>query len=200
MRSRLVVLSAASVCFIAAASALLWGEQPAKDGAGLSLMTCEQAALERLKGLAGTWVGSAWHDSTDGSTSAEIPDVKFEYSITAGGNVVMERLFAGMPHEMVTMYHLDGTDLVLTHYCAAGNQPTMKATEMNLAADEAATLSFECIRLGNAESEDAGHMHMGKIVIIDADHIKGEWTGYKDGKPEGTARFDLHRKKDVAGQ
>jgi hypothetical protein len=29
--------------------------------------------------------------------------------------------------EMVTVYHADGPDLVLTHYCLEGNQPRMRA-------------------------------------------------------------------------
>ena len=28
---------------------------------------------------------------------------------------------------MVTAYHLDGSDLVLTHYCIANNQPVLRA-------------------------------------------------------------------------
>jgi hypothetical protein len=28
---------------------------------------------------------------------------------------------------MVSAYHLDGEDLLLTHYCIANNQPTLRA-------------------------------------------------------------------------
>ena len=48
------------------------------------------------------------------------------YRVTAAGSAVMEVLFPGTDHEMVTVYHQDGDDLILTHYCAAGNQPRMK--------------------------------------------------------------------------
>lgn len=50
-----------------------------------------------------------------------------EYAVTAGGHSVREVMFPGEPHEMVNMYSLDGNSLVMTHYCAAGNQPRMRA-------------------------------------------------------------------------
>jgi len=40
---------------------------------------------------------------------------------------VIEKLFAGQPKEMTTIYHLDGGQLVLAHYCSLGNQPHMVA-------------------------------------------------------------------------
>ena len=47
--------------------------------------------------------------------------------VTAGGSAVQETLFPGQPMEMVSVYHLDKGDLVMTHYCVLGNQPRMKA-------------------------------------------------------------------------
>jgi len=32
----------------------------------------------------------------------------------------------GKPVEMTTLYYLDGDQVKLTHYCMAGNQPTMR--------------------------------------------------------------------------
>jgi len=43
-----------------------------------------------------------------------------------GGTAVLERFThpgSGGPQTMLTVYHLDGDDLLLTHYCVAGNQP-----------------------------------------------------------------------------
>ena len=77
-----------------------------------------KAALERLKTLAGTWRG---HVVTEDGPPATVV-----YSVTAAGTAVTEALFPGTSHEMLTVYHLEGDDLVLTHYCAMGNQPRMK--------------------------------------------------------------------------
>ena len=46
--------------------------------------------------------------------------------VTAAGSAVHETIFPGTGHEMVSMYHADGKDLIMTHYCALGNQPRMK--------------------------------------------------------------------------
>ena len=57
------------------------------------------------------------------------------YRVTGAGSALVETQFPGSPHEMVTVYYVDGNDLVLTHYCAARNQPRMKlvrATDTDL--------------------------------------------------------------------
>ncbi|MCK7511304.1 MAG: hypothetical protein MZV70_49445 [Desulfobacterales bacterium] len=54
------------------------------------------------------------------------PAVSVTYRITANGSVVLETLFPGTDHEMLTLYHLDNDRLGLTHYCAMGNQPRME--------------------------------------------------------------------------
>ncbi len=49
------------------------------------------------------------------------------FKLLSGGSAVRETMFPGTDHEMTNMYHLDGHDLVLTHYCAEGNQSRMRA-------------------------------------------------------------------------
>src|SRR4029077_1754769 len=66
--------------------------------------------FEALKKLAGDWVELG----TDGKPTDKIVS---SIRVTSGGNTVQETLFPGSDHEMVTMYHLDGADLILTHYC-----------------------------------------------------------------------------------
>ncbi len=35
------------------------------------------------------------------------------------------------PENMITMFHMDGDRLLMTHYCGAGNQPRMKLVASN---------------------------------------------------------------------
>ncbi len=77
------------------------------------------AAFERFKALAGEWVAAE-----DGEM-AKKGDLVARYAVTAGGSAVVETIFPGQAQEMVTVYHADGPDLVLTHYCMEGNQPRM---------------------------------------------------------------------------
>ena len=39
------------------------------------------------------------------------------YKVTSGGSAVVETIGPGTEHEMVTVIHPDGDDLMLTHYC-----------------------------------------------------------------------------------
>src|SRR5262249_15189060 len=79
--------------------------------------------LERFKSLAGAWVAAE-----DGPMSRK-GDLVARYAVSAAGTAVVETVFPGRPQEMVTVYHADGADLVLTHYCMEGNQPRMRARE-----------------------------------------------------------------------
>ena len=142
-----------------------------------------EACFTKLKTLAGEWM------TKDPQSDKEV--VGLRYKVTAAGSAVEETIFPGEGHEMVTMYHLDNGSLVLTHYCALGNQPKLKATD----ASTPAKMEFTCIGGGNMKSENDMHMHHGELTIKDNDHLVSHWSAYKDGKPAGhEVTFELHRK------
>ena len=78
------------------------------------------AGLEKMKKLAGTWLAA----DKDGKPTDQVASI---IKVTAGGSAVHETLFPGQPHEMVSIYTVNGPDLIMTHYCVLGNQPCMKA-------------------------------------------------------------------------
>jgi hypothetical protein len=141
-------------------------------------------AFESLKKLAGDWVG--YLGAPDG------PGVSIRYEVTSAGSVVMERLVVGGDTEMVSMYHMDGQDLVMTHYCAAGNQPRLR---LNPAQSGPTELVFDFTGGGNMDPDVDGHMHSGRILLKDDTHFESVWIGYQGGKPSGSKRFILARKK-----
>lgn len=158
--------------------------------------------FERLKALSGEWVeaeapAAETGEKTEKSEKAEKADQKAAaqpavvYKVVAAGSVVQETLLPGTPHEMVTMYYMDGPDLVLTHYCAAHNQPHMKAEK---SADDS-KLVFKFAGGSNIDPAKDGHMHDLTMTFIDANHIRSEWTYYADGKKGDTKTFELTRKK-----
>ena len=59
------------------------------------------AAFETMKKLAGTWMVA----DDDGKPTDQVASI---IKVTAGGSVVHETLFPGQPHEMVSVYSLDG--------------------------------------------------------------------------------------------
>ncbi len=169
------VLALASL--VALGGALHAGETPAQ----VEITT--SAGLEMLKSLEGTWVKVG----EDGRPTDEVVSV---YSVTAAGSAVQEVLFPGTDHEMVTVYHHDGADLVLTHYCALGNQPRMKAES----ASDGAKLVFKCRGGSNMASENDAHMHEAVITRLGEGRLVAEWTQFKDGVKNYATTFDLARK------
>jgi hypothetical protein len=140
--------------------------------------------LEALKQLAGDWV----EVGKDGKPTDKVVS---SFHVTSGGSTVQETLFPGTDHEMVTMYHLDGADLVLTHYCTLGNQPRMRAEP----GKDANTIAFKLVSCTNLKSQDDHHMHQATLTLDGKAHFKAEWVSCKDGKPCHEARFDLVRKQ-----
>jgi len=130
------------------------------------------AAFERLKSLQGSW---------------EAPKPKGQkattsFELTAGGTVLLERYSSptlpGGGH-MVTAYHLDGASLILTHYCIAKNQPTLKAERFDATSGE---IQFEFLRGTNMPNENAGHMRRALYRLDDANHFTTSWEFFQDGK------------------
>jgi hypothetical protein len=130
-----------------------------------------QAGLERMKKLAGTWVAA----DKDGKPTDKIVSV---VKVTAGGSVVHETLFPGQPHEMVSIYSMDGADLVMTHYCMLGNQPRMKADPKSPANQ----ICFKFAGGSNLDPAKDKHMHDATLTFIDDDHIQISGTCWEGGK------------------
>ncbi len=139
------------------------------------------AAFDKLKALAGEWQGKA----TDGKT------VKASYEVVSSGTAVMERLETPDEMNMITVYHKDGDRLMLTHYCAANNQPRMKAEP---GAGDAQRLVFTYVDATNLSGGDAGHMHGLTLSFDDPNHFTQEWTWKEPGK-DGKEVFRFERKK-----
>jgi len=117
-----------------------------------------------------------------------------DLEVTSGGTAVIERAHvteAGKTVEMITLYYLDGDQLKLTHYCMAGNQPTMHATY----APDTKTVTFEYESATNLKSPNDGHMHHAVYTFIDNDHFKTTWTFRKDQKDAFTEDVTYVRSK-----
>ena len=141
------------------------------------------AAFDRLKQLAGDWE-MANHAADNGKTAVR-------YRVTAGGSAVVETLFPEAEHEMVTVYHRDGDQLVLTHYCSLGNQPHARA-KLGGDKDE---IAFEFAGGCSLNPEKDVHMHSFRVRFVDADHLHIEGQAYANGKPREVHALDLVRKK-----
>jgi len=127
------------------------------------------AAFEQIKALVGHWQ----------TEKTNMQQATMDIEMTAGGTAVIETFHMvneGKPVEMITLYYLDGDQLKLTHYCMAGNQPTMRASY----APESKTLTFDFESASNLRSPSDGHMHHAVYTFLDNDHFKTRWTFQKD--------------------
>ena len=146
----------------------------------------KNANLDKLTKLAGTWVKA----DDNGKPTDEVVSI---IKSTAGGSAVTETLFPGTDMEMVSVYTVDGPDLVMTHYCVIGNQPKLKADP------KSASNKIEWVFVGgsNLDVKKDRHMHGGSLTIVDKDHIEFNGIGWVDGKPaeEMCGVMKLTRKK-----
>lgn len=138
-----------------------------------------KAAFARLKGLVGRW------------TNEGEPEGEVHYRLTGGGSALVETLMPGSAHEMISVYHLDGDDLVFTHYCAVGNQPRLK---LDRAASTPDHLKFVFNGGTNLDPEVDMHIHEGSIRFVDADTIESEWVSFQDGRKGGTLTYTAVRR------
>jgi hypothetical protein len=139
--------------------------------------------FEKLKGMVGEWKGTVQERSTG-------PAVVVRYKLTAQQTAVMETLFPDTDHEMLTIYYMDGDQLMAAHYCAMGNQPRFRLAATSTANE----LRFEFAGGGeNLDPETDIHMHSGRILFLNEDQIESEWDIYRDGKKEGSNRFYVRR-------
>jgi hypothetical protein len=140
------------------------------------------ACFARMKQLVGDWV-------IKDESGKEV--VALRYKVTAGGSALQEIDFPGTDHEMISLYHMDGDSLVLTHYCHLGNQPKLKAT----ASSTPEKIAFECAGGTYVKSHDEMHIHRGVVTFKGSDQMVSEWTGFTEGKAGFSAKFDVSRKK-----
>ena len=156
------------------------------DDKGTAPAAVTHVSLERLKKLAGTWVEA----DKEGKPTDKIVSI---IKVTAAGSAVQETLFPGQPQEMVSVYHRDGADLVMTHYCALGNQPRMKADPKSPANQ----IRFQFAGGTNLDPTKDMHMHGGTLTFVDDDHIEFSGVAWADGKPSEThcGQLKLVRKK-----
>ena len=137
-------------------------------------------AFSRLKALVGDW---------DVESSQGKAHSRFE--LIAGGSVLLEHFSEPGGQEMLTAYHLDGTRLVLTHYCVAGNQPQMVAEKFDGASGE---LDF-AFAGGSNIAPGAGHMHDAVFHLASNDHFDAKWDFVEAGKVKFSEEIHYTRAK-----
>src|SRR4030095_2661416 len=120
-----------------------------------------QKAFDQLKTLDGVWQGSIPTDPPTPEMEGQI--MKVSLRSTSMGNALMHEMTSPKrPDDPITMFYLDGDQLLLTHYCDAGNRPRMAGK----VSPDGKTVEFEFLDV--AGSTHYGHMHHAKCNLIHA--------------------------------
>jgi hypothetical protein len=142
--------------------------------------------LQRLRALQGNWEGSLeWTGARTGSGP-----VKATYLTTGNGSAVIENLIMGddVNPSMTSVYHMDGADLRMTHYCGAHNQPRLRATQIADAGDD---VTFSFVDATDLDAHPA-HVEGCELRFIDDDHLVVRFT-FTGGGKKSVENIDLKR-------
>ena len=148
--------------------------------------TAASRTLARLNSLAGEWEGTLeWSGARTGTGT-----VRAVYRQTGSGSAIVEDLIMGndaVP-SMTSVYHLDGADLRMTHYCGAHNQPRLKATRID---EEQGAVQFSFVDATNL-SEQPAHVEGLEIRFLAADRLSLRFT-FTGGGKQSFEQIDLKR-------
>jgi hypothetical protein len=139
--------------------------------------------FEQMTTLVGTWKGKT--DMGEGPV-----DLTVQYRLLAAGSVLEERVFAGTPNEMVTMYYDKDGKLALTHYCMFGNRPGML-----LKSSDNKMLKFDFDETCGINPAKESHMNALTIRFDDPETITTKCKAIIDGKEVPENETTLKRVK-----
>jgi hypothetical protein len=143
------------------------------------------SAFDRLKAMDGEWIDVTGAFGAKGAVVAT-------YKVTGAGNTVIETFPINTPYEMTTVYHRDGSHVVLTHFCSGGTQPRMRAKEIH-----GNVMHFDFDGGSNIDPAKTSHMHSVRWEFVSIDEIKADWHNWANGKddPAHLGKMHLRRKK-----
>ncbi len=152
----------------AATTAPLAATPPVPGGDG-PFVSRAQKALARIGSLAGEWRGrEATRDW----------DVTLRLEPISGGTAVLETMDfkeAGM----MTVYHLDGDQLLMTHYCLSRSQPRMRTVSLPESLDR---FDFQYLDATNVMEATESYMSSLLLQVESEDRFRQIWNQDSPGK------------------
>lgn len=177
----------AIACLALAAGAVALSACQSSPHRVASTVARDSDMLGRIAQLEGEW------EMTDENGQRHLSSV---FAVSSAGSVVREIMFPGHEHEMTNLYHMDGPDLVMTHYCAAGNQPRMVATAARRTS-EGFVYEFNFDRVSNLRPEHDHYMGQVTIILLNDGSLRQEWRSFdRDGKLTEPTVFVMTRRRD----
>jgi hypothetical protein len=164
-----------SAALIPIAFALL-SAAPVKEGPAADM-------LKRIGALDGRWEGHlAWSGARTGTG-----DIAATYTVARFKNSVTENLMMDGKPYMTSVYHLDGPDLRVTHFCVE-SQPRLKADRVDAAGG---TAHFGIVDVTNAGAK-SGYVEEISLTNPDSNSLRIEFV-FKGNGPRSVETIDLKR-------
>ena len=177
-RRAVSVLLALSIGGVVAA-----GEPPApattaESAPPAGAFTAAEESLERLaSALAGEWQ----------TTTAKGKTLRVSFQPVSAGSALVERFGLG-GRETMTVFHVDGTRLLLTHYCAQGNAPRLRLG----GGDRKTKFEFEFVDATNLPDEKKSHL-VRRIVELGGEGRFRSTEIYSENGKTDTTVLDFQR-------
>lgn len=147
-------------------------------------------AFKTMLTLEGSWtgeavvvaVGQSKEEAAVASTTVSFKNI--------GNSSVMQTFAAGTPAEMVSVYHQNGEEeLIHTHYCAIGNQPSMAF----VASDEEGAIDFRFTNGTNMDVNEDPHAHHSFFKILDENTYETRTENWSRGELISVRYTTMHR-------
>lgn len=151
------------------------------------------SAFILMQTLEGTWVGDAVVVKVGQSKEEGVKSKsKVTYRNIANNTSIIATYAEGTPMEMVSMFHQNGPEeLIHTHYCAVGNQPSMRFEK----SDKPGVIKFLFSQGTNMDVNADGHVHNSTLRIIDENTIESSSDLWSGGKKTSTRIATYVREK-----
>lgn len=130
--------------------ALLFATLVFSAPAALADDAAPRAVFDALKRLAGDWKSTR----PDSSTTVN-------YAVIANGSALVESWTMSPTRQSMTVYTLDGSRLIATHYCPQGNAPRLQFTH----TDHAGNHHFVFFDGANLQDPSGSHEHAFRLRI-----------------------------------
>jgi len=168
-------------CLLVGAMVSVQGVSGADSKTAAVPASAAEAAFARLKKLAGDWEAKA-------PKSYGNAVIRLNYRLISDDSVLIETFkIEEQDLEMITVYHLDGGQLALTHYCAVNNQVRMLA---KLDGAPKSTADVRNIQFAFRDGSNLEHSHkqvmrdLG-VAFEDDKHFVQTWRWRDETTPTG---------------
>jgi hypothetical protein len=168
--------------------ALTASDEPASGTASPDKVVYDaSSAFEFLKTLSGEWERANAGEHAGHGAATTKPST---FRVSAAGSNVISVIYPGDPNEMTNVFHRDGDDLLLTHYCALQNAPVMKFVKSEVPGE----IRFAFQGGTNFDPNVDAHVHEGVFRVKDANTIESAFVTFANGKPGPGTNTTIRRK------